>query len=624
MKKVTTNSADYNSCYVSSDPLTTDNKRVDLVSQEIFDRDSKAPVDLVSRVQVGPDYEGLDDKVDGVVRGVLNKPQGYVYIPVPEEELDQTKLLASGKALLWFSTKMSGGIGRSVDLTKKSENKDDKKPIPDEARQKDLDLEFMNLKFALGLGEHDGYLMAVVNYSINSHSVEVYNDSGVLQGRYNLLDKGLDEDPENPIENGGGIKQLLRDRGMPHDTDSVEKVSKDLGAINRKIKKHIEPETGGKLAFSFVAENKGNLVGHAPFGSQRSAYADKVLHKDKQQGLYTSTLLSLGHINAETRLGQKNKYKLTASGAAALTDIKKAVLLQEILVKNLENAIQQRQSELNLKNKSDPEDQEAIKELNGEIGELQKVLAEVRPESKKFSSGANITVRNLAILELNRSFSIEEPLRNLQGEFFQDISGEIGTFIRAQTGKELLQQIPEDQRRFNGVSPDDVRGADVKRNDHIDKVANAAADDFGAMVTENNRVRSRNWLFLRKFNIKPQEIDEQVQTDVASLIHQIGELPSSDPSQLRHIQMIERRKANGIAKESRGLEFIISTSLGINFGGARGYRRESPFLRGILKSSFEEFQDKSTRPINSVNCRVTPAKVDDPFVEGEFFSNDAS
>ena len=188
-----------NSTELRRDPLPNLHGRVSML-QDFEENLGLEEIDTVGRYTLGMSREEAEHEADRV-----QERGGYVLIP-EDREFRKEDCLAGEKAPLWISAKVSG-IGQSVEMMKEVKDKD-KKPDSDEERQAEFDEKFALFKFKLGLTKGD-----VVNYNINGHSIMIYDKEGNLKGKYDLLEDGLNEDPQNPVRDGGGLKQLLRDRG---------------------------------------------------------------------------------------------------------------------------------------------------------------------------------------------------------------------------------------------------------------------------------------------------------------------------------------------------------------------------------------------------------------------------
>lgn len=570
-----------------SNPL---NAEVSHVSRQRFDREDSPPVDYQGRMRpMSPGLEERDsarsaDMVGrfalGVTRGEAEhqaqgviQQGGYIFVNA-DREFRKEDCLAQGKAPLWFSTGMGGeGVGRSVDLTKEAEGK--KKPVSDDERQEQLDEKFAFLKFKLGLTKDD-----VVDYSINGHGIEIYDSNGNLKGRYNLHDLGFNENPANPIRGGGGLKQLLRDRGYAYSDDQIRELSKELLEINREIREIVEPETGKNLAYVFEADNKGNLRGLAPFTPKTSLEADKVLRSDKRFGFYMKTMQRLGLVDTDKRRMRSDKHTINTRGAAAIEDIRNALSLQRIIINNINAKNRDLKAELRRVTPPkpvipNPAEQAQIDKIKEQIAALKKVKREI--------GGANPAVLNLMLMQLNARVSYDQPTIRPDGRRVMQ--------QKHATAKDLLKAIPPGLRHAHGVAANDPRGADIVRSQQVDRVASEVASGFETTVREEHStgVFTKTPLALDPKKPGHREI-QQFGTNMGALVHDIAAIPSSDPSSFRKAAFIERRSQSEFAQESRGLELLIAA---VVYGGEtdiRGFSRESQAVQDVLTTSLAQFR----------------------------------
>ncbi len=595
------------------------------------DLDSEmADVDAVGTYALGMSREEAEDYADGIER-----VGGYALFP-DQREFKPEDYLTQGKAPLWFTSQMGGGgIGRSVDMTKEVDGEDkDKKTEADVERQQQFDMAFAKMKFKLGLSKDD-----VVNYDIARHSMVIYDRDGNEKGKYDLKDLGINEDPHNPIRGGGGLKQLLRDFGTVLTDDQIRELSNELKGLHGEMKQIIEPETGGRLGYVFEAGNKGNIQGLVPF-TARGSEARKVLHEDDQRGFFVKTMQRLGLVDTDSKTWPRSDvHTLTREGAAALVDIEKAVLLQNIIIQNIDRKrgdLEQRIQALTPAHPAVPTEEEQgqidalkkeiqdlnrvedeiaglsssvsgrVRALNAEIQRLsnppvgvpskadKKQIAKYEKEIKKLTSenrrtdGANPTVLHLMLMQLNSRVTVPH----------QQMGGPGGRLVQSQTSmpaKQFLMGMPNHARPHFGVHQLDAHGADVVRNNLVDSVANTVATGFETTVREEHSSRKRrDWFKSTPMDLDPnnpvhKEI-QQIGTNMGALVHDLAARTSTDPSDARKARFIEGRSESGFARESRGLELLVAAAIFDGHTDIRGYNRESETIRSVMEDSLTEFR----------------------------------
>ncbi|MCP5503714.1 MAG: hypothetical protein H7A41_01035 [Chlamydiales bacterium] len=595
-----------------------------------FDLDvDEEAIHHVGTYALGMSREEAEEHVDRI-----EEVGSYALFP-DRREFNPEDYLTQGKAPLWFSSQMGGGgIGRTVDMTKEVDgDAKDKKPEADVERQQQFDMAFARMKFELGLGKDD-----VVNYDIARHSMVIYDREGNVKGKYDLKNLGLKEDPDHPIQGGGGLKQLLRDFGKVYTDEQIRELSDKLQGLNGEMKKIIEPETGGRLAYVFEAGNKGNIQGLVPFIA-RGDEARKVLHEDDQRGFFVKTMQRLGLVDTDSKTWPRSDvHTLTDAGAAALEDIEKAVALQNIILRNIEQKkgeLKQRIQDLTPAHPAVPNEQEQgqidalkkeiqqlnrvedeiaglsssvsgrIRYLNARIQQLtpavgvpskaaKKEIAALTKEIKKLTSenrrtdGANSTVLHLMLMHLNSPVEIpHRQIRSADGRLIQTST--------TRPAKAFLSEMPEASRTHFGVDPRDTHGADVVRNNLVDGVAQSVATGFETTVQEEHSSRKRrDWFKSTPMDLDPskpahKEI-QQIGTNMGALVHDLAARTSTDPSDTRKARFIEGRSESGFARESRGLELLVAAAIFDGDTDIRGYGRESETVRGVMETSLAQFR----------------------------------
>jgi len=410
---------------VRTDPVPDLRSRI-AISDNPENNIEQERVDAVGRYAIGMSREEAEQEADR-----LEESGGYILIPA-DREFRKEDCLAGEKAPLWFSSQIGGGIGRSVQMTKDVEDKDkEKKPEEDLERQSKFDETFARFKFELGLGKDD-----VVNYSISDHSIEIYDREGTLKGKYDLLDNGLDENPQNhPIKGGGGLKQLLRDRGYLYSDTQINDLAQKLSNLNQKMRTIIEPETGGRISFVFEAGNKGNVKGLVPF-LPRFGEGQKVFKPEEREKFLIRNLERLNFIKTDHQVvggphGSVviHKHTLKPRGAAAFTDIKRAKHLQSIVIANFEKRIDTLQKTLSgqaklfvphtalIPNTLEKERMEALKK---EIRALNQVKDEISGKNPEISERLRKLQSNLIRLESKPSKELtpeeKQQLKDIKSE----------------------------------------------------------------------------------------------------------------------------------------------------------------------------------------------------------------
>lgn len=583
----------------------------------------------VGTYALGMSQEEAEEHVDRI-----EEVGSYALIP-DRREFKPEDYLTQGKAPLWFSSQMGGGgIGRTVDMTKEVDgDAKDKKPEADVERQQKFDLAVARMKFELGLGKKDP-----IYYDINRHRITVHGRE------YDLKDLGISENPDRPIRGGGGLKQLLRDFGKVYTDEQIRELSIKLQGLNSEMKEVIKPETGGRLSYVFEAGNKGNIQGLVPFIAHGDE-ARKVLHEDDQRGFFVKTMQRLGLVDTDSKTWPRSDvHTLTASGAAALEDMEKTALLQNIILQNLEKKKGELLARIKALTPPSPEipdeaiqgeidglkkeiqqlnrveDEIAglsssvsgrIRALNAEIQRLskpvvgvpskadKKLIAKYTKEIKKLTSenrrtdGASSTVLHLMLMHLNSQVTIpHRQIRSADGRLIQTTT--------TRSAKQFLGEMPEASRSHFGVDPRDIHGADVVRNNLVDGVAQSVATGFEETVcAEHSSRKRRDWFKSTPMDLDPKnpahkEI-QQIGTNMGALVHDLAARTSTDPSDTRKARFIEGRSESGFARESRGLELLIAAAIFDGNTDIRGYGRESETVRKVMEDSLKEFRTKLPR-----------------------------
>lgn len=592
--------------------------------------DREETVDAIGTYALGLSREEAENEADRV-----EETGGYVFIP-DRREFNPADYLTQGKAPLWFTSQMGGGgMGRSVEMTKEVEGEDkDKKPEADAERQQQFDRAFARMKFTLGLSKDD-----VVNYDIARHSMVIYDRAGKVKGKYDLKDLGISEDLQHPVQGGGGLKQLLRDFGTVLTDDQIRELSNELKGLNDEMKKIIEPETSGRLGYVFEGGNKGNIQGLAPFIA-RGDEGKKVLHENDQHGFFVKTMHRLGLIDTHSKVWPRSDiYTINAAGAAALADMEKAVVLQNIILRNIDRKreeLKQKIQRLTPEDPAIPNEQEKkqidalkkeiqqldrvkdeiaglssavsgrIRALKAEIQRLtppapavpsqaaKKLIAKYTKEIKKLTNenrrtdGGHSTVLHLMLMQLNSSVTLRH----------QQIRNGDGRLIHSETtrpAKQFLKGMSDQDRPHFGAHEHDTLGADVVRNNLVDGVARIVATGFETTATEENASRKRRDWFLKSTPMaldpnKPAHKEiQQIGTNMGALVHDLAARTSTDHSDTRKAQFIEGRSSR-FARESRGLELLVAAAIFDGDTDIRGYGRESEGVRGALEASLAEFR----------------------------------
>ncbi|MDJ0651649.1 MAG: hypothetical protein QNJ27_01360 [Simkaniaceae bacterium] len=580
-------------------------------------------LDFVGRVAMGMNRQEAEEKADGVER-----VGGYVFYP-DRREFNPEDYLVQGKAPLWFTSQIGGGIGRSVDMTKEVDDEDKQTEI-DVERQQQFDLAFAKMKFKLNLSKD-----AIVTYNIARHSIVIHDRDGKISGKYDLKDLGISEDFTHPIQGGGGLKQLLRDFGTVLTEDQIREFSHELEGLNREMKKIIEPETGGRLGYVFEVGNKGNIQGLVPFVAFGNA-AKNVLYKDDRRGFFVKTMKNLKLVETNDETWPRSAvHTLTLEGAAAVADIEKAVALQNIIMQNIARKKEDLAQEIEHFTPLYPalatqQEREQISALEKEIQELNRIKDEMTGLIPSISG--RIRALNTEIQSLSnplKKFLAEQEIKRLTGEnrrieaahstvlhlllmqlnsrvkiVHKQRGGPGGRLVQTQTtmpAKKFLEKMLERDRPQFGVDLLNTLGADSVRNDLIDAVANSVATGFETTVREEHASRTHhNW-----FKSKPMDLDpnhpthkeiQQLGTNMGALVHDIAARTSTDPSDTRKIRFIKGRPESVFARESRSLEFLVAAAIFNGQAGIRGYDRESETIREVVKDSLNQFRARVQRP----------------------------
>lgn len=339
-----------------------------------------------------------DFGLDGEGGGILVRKE------FDQGEFSAEKLMSSDKAQLVFSTKAMEGSGknRSVTLTRK-ENNDE---VEDTERQEKVNKKFMEIKHLLGLGEHGIYEKKTISYSMTWHFIEIFDESGQLEERVDILDKTA-------------VKDLLQRRGLDYGNENVNKVSAKLLEINRELKKLVKAELGDRSQVALLHDYKAN-VETVPFFHVQTEQTQKIFD-DEKQGKYDRTMHDLG-LMKEVQKGifTGTATILTRNGEQAMKEMKRLSELKTILLKNL------KAEQGNLTG-------DELEELNGVIQDIEKV---------------KMTALNFILMELNRE---GEPAnaQTIQDDFLKNVieENETGFF-----SKEAYQKSDKDEQTAREIA----------------------------------------------------------------------------------------------------------------------------------------------------------------------------
>jgi hypothetical protein len=444
---------------------------------------------------------------------------------------------------LIFSTKSGGqGFKRSVDLTKKSKDKDDTRRIPDQKRIEEQTKLFMEWKHTMGLDAN----IEVEHLGLKDGLV-ILKRNGQFIGKYNMKDLGVFE-PNGPITGGGGIKQMFRDvSSCELQKDTLRAIADKHEELVAKMLANVEPETGGKLRGHYITENRGNVQGHRAFQMPMSDGAKKIIKNEKWMPSF-ELFKAFGFMEPERSPGKSDHFKLTPSGKDALNDLCKVRQLQMILEKNLASKIAEKEKEKTSLSSPTPNNTRGLQRITEELNALtnaQQELKEIQPISVTFP----IMLFNTTILNPNSNSSIK--------------------------GKDLFSE----------------KGK--LRNDLIEEFARKGEGIIGGFIDQENT--HRNFSTFWKKTIDSNPADAQVKTDMGGIAMQAASSTSSDPALNRLIQYAENHgTGNKVAQESRMADFLIHSVIApptenLQYG-IRSYNQAPEIVQDVFEQSLREHQ----------------------------------
>ena len=494
----------------------------------------------------------------------------------PDTEFDEgkyQKYISGNKAQVAFSTAagIENGVARNVELTKEEKEK----KVPDEDRQKKVDVQFAKLKHLLGLGgrAEGSPLNKKISYSCTWHFVEVLQTNGEAPIRYDLTKK---ED----------IQKLLEEQSVngANKTEKINKIYADLLTINREVNKLIEHEAG-KTKPCFLQDYMGNPNGPRPFASSPSAIK---VQQRSEKGKFKYRL------NGVT--GMVTDGKLTIQGAIAFNRMDHAMHLQGTMVKNLEDEITTKQKDLEDLRKHDQTQQieDGIKKSNIAIQELKRAKNQIR--------NAELTVINHLLIELSRKVEISEPKWDGTKNSCNDVKKTLnGTdFLRDLTDNEKIDILGSEGQ----YSPRKIDKALKQRQDHM---ANIIMKNYGDMVSKES---GRSWVpFGLRGKLNPMKEEDKVHAiEVGALFYhlvsgsnRIGVLEGTQrlnqvetPSRPGQTTGFSDKRTRGVTfQEPKGEKLLISAVLGdidspVYNKDLNGYTHASDDVKEVLKKSIKQ------------------------------------
>ena len=436
----------------------------------------------------------------------------FVRVPQPDEKFDEEHIeryLNAGKAQMVFSTDaMQGkGFSRSVDLNKKVDDKE----VPDNERQHKVDVQFAKIKHAIGVGGRNGMPNKAVSYSVTWNFIQVYNRLGEPPVKYDLVNKA-------------DIKRLLEDQGIDNINDAmVNSVFTKLLSINREIKTLTEREVG-KTKDCFLHDFEGNPNGlelFRPFSPQ-----DDKVKRSPKHGKYGDTMAEFGFL--KKRRGKFfGEYQVNQRGAEALNKIEQAAHLKRSILHALFEKHSEKLKKLEAfqAQEKTKEQVDSIKEIKGELAEINQVMNEVR--------SSNDTIMHFTLMELSRVHQYQE--RRWEG----DSKTFVGCSVTS-TGKQLLAPLSEAEH-LETLGPEAEHNAaaakEVTDRRRLE-LSKTIARDYVNMVSRENVS-----LFRRK-KYEPTTKDKQQAIEVGALVHHLSEsgVPNATHA-TRRLEVLEATQA---------------------------------------------------------------------------------
>ena len=496
---------------------------------------------------------------------------------VPMEPLDTEfdednyqKYISGNKAQVAFSTAagIENGVARNVELTKEEKEK----KVPDEDRQKKVDVQFAKLKHMLGLGgrAEGSPFNKKISYSCTWHFVEVFQTNGEAPIRYDLTKKD-------------DIQKLLEDQFVSgaNDSGKIDKIYADLLTINREVNKLTEHEAG-KTEPCFLQDYMGNPNGPMPFASSPTAIQ---VQNRVEKGKFKERLHGV--------TGMATDGKLTSQGVIAFNRMDHAMHLQRTMFENLQSEITPKQKYLEELRKKDQTQQvkDDIKKSTIAIQELERAKNQIL--------NADLTVINHLLIELSREVKISEPKWDVTEQRFKMVEKTLkGTdFLRDLTLSERLEILGPAEK-------DEPRKIDEALKRRQDYMANIIVNNYGVMVSRESGRSRFTFGLMDKMNPMKEE-DKVHAIEVGALFYhlvsgsnRIGVLEGTQ--RLNRAETLSRpeqatgfldKRTRGVTfQEPKGEKLLISAVLGnidstVGNKDLNGYTHASDDVRAVLKTS---------------------------------------